>query len=150
MYGVFYVQEGNVRPKPWMIEHTRRGKASCVRVAILPIAAHCRVRRRQSGRVWLIVAAFSTTVWIHGSALLRRLTVHGLLLLVALRRWSILSLLAGLLLLRRVWLSATRWKRLAVGAIKLRIWRWILTAPNGVRWHESLSLSADGSENTFL
>jgi hypothetical protein len=130
---------------------TSRSKPSRVRVSVLPVGAQRGVWRWQSRSVRLVVTALATTIRIlHRSALLRRGSIHGLLLLVALRRWSVLSLLAGLLLLRVLLAISTMWKRLTVGAVELRVRRWVLTAPNGVCRNECLSLGANRSEDAFL
>ena len=79
--------------------------------------------------------------------LLRRLLIHTGLL-VALRRRRVLTLL---LLLRRIWLLATALRqRLAVGAVQLRVGRWVMAAPYGVRRHEGLRLGRHRGEDAFL
>lgn len=140
------------------IERGRRGRWRRTRLskgrligiaAVLAITRQLRLRtrlgRRQCGCVRLVVGALLTgTAW--RPHLLRRLRIHTGLL-VALRRRRVLALR---LLLRRVGLATTRRQRLAVRAVQLSVWWWVVAAPDGVRRHEGLGLSRHGCEDTLL
>jgi hypothetical protein len=74
---------------------------------------------------------------------LRRRRILARLLLALLR-------LLLLLLLLELIAATVRRKRLAIGAIELCICWWLLSTPNSVGRHESLSLRAHWGEDTFL
>ena len=112
---------------------------------------HLRLRARvgwwESRRVRLIVGALLTGIALHWRLLRLLLLIHRRLL-VALRRWRVLS---GLLWRRRIRVSiAVLREGLAIGAVELRVRRRVLAAIDGVRGNECLSLGRNRSEDAFL
>ena len=95
----------------------------------------------------LIVGALLTGIALHWRLLRLLLLIHRRLL-VALRRWRVLS---GLLWRRRIRVSiAVLREGLAIGAVELRVRRRVLAAIDGVRGNECLSLGRNRSEDAFL
>lgn len=104
--------------------------------------------RSECWRVRLVGGALLSSTTLRSTLLRRRLSVHGLLLIALRRRWILACLLLSLLWVRIATAVLREW--LAVCTVELRIWWWVLAAPDGVRRNERLGLGRDGSEDAFL